>query len=66
MSMEEVMDAVFCGAEALWLTEEVVFDKDEPYSGFWLLSDKLLNQGRSFVSLTSDVSLPMNRKEILH
>lgn len=65
MSMLEVTDAVFWGAEVLWLTEGLVFDKDAPYSGFWLLSDELLNQERlSLASLTSDVCLPMDREEI--
>lgn len=67
MSMLGVTDAVLWDAEALWLTEGSVFDKDAPYSAFWLLSDELLNQDRlSLASLTSDVCLPMNGKEILH
>lgn len=63
MSMLEVADAVLWSAEALWLTEGLVFDKDAPYSGFWLLSDELLNQDRlSLASLTSDGCLPMTGK----
>lgn len=30
MSILEVTEAVFWGAEALWLTEGLVFDKDAP------------------------------------
>lgn len=65
MSMLEVAEAVFWSAEVLWLTEGREFDTDAPYSGFWLLSDELLNQDRlSLASLTSDDCLPINREEI--
>lgn len=67
MSMLGVTDAVFWDAKALWLAEGSVFDKDAPYSGFWLVSDELLNQDRlSLASLTSAVCLPMNGKKMLH